>query len=186
MPVTRWLFPILSGLVLGGIVHIISIFALPQLAQNDAYARLSKLGKTNDIVQIPEPTPFDFVLPRLDPAFVFAACMFDLSRGPLEVSIPTTPDLTSVAFYTRQGRVFYSLNDRAAARRSIDLQLMTAPQRAVFTANADVTAADRLIIESPATQGIVFIRGFVREEGARATARKQLSAARCAPLTASR
>lgn len=183
---TRWLFPLLAGLVLGGIVHILSIFALPQLAQNDAYARLSKLGKTNEIVEVPTPTPFESLLPRLDPAFVFAACVFDLSRGPLEVSVPTTPDLTSVAFYTRQGRVFYSLNDRAAARRSIDLQLMTAPQRAVLTANDDATAADRLIIESPTTQGIVFIRGFVRETGARENIRNQLVAAKCGPLSAAR
>ncbi len=179
---TRWLFAVLAGLVLGGIVHILSIFALPSLAQNDAYVRLSKLGKTNEVVEVPAPTPFEALLPRLDPAFVFAACVFDLSHGPLAVSVPVTPDLTSVAFYTRQGRVFYSLNDRAAARGFIDLQLMTPPQRAVLLANDDLTAADRLIIESPAIHGIVFIRAFVREEGARETIRKSMSAARCGPL----
>lgn len=177
---------LLTGLVLGGLVHLLSIFALPQLAQNDAFARLSTFGKTNEIVQVPDPTPFEAVLPRLDPAFVFAACVFDLSRGPLAVTVPTSPDLTSVAFYTRQGRVFYSLNDRAAARRSIDLQLMTAQQRALIPTDEDVTAADRLIIESPAIQGIVFIRAFVREEGARRNVRSLLTAAKCGPLTAAR
>ena len=183
---TRLLFPVLAGLVLGGLVHILSIFALPQLAQNDAYARLSSFGKTNEIVQVPDATPFDSLLPRLDPAFVFAACVFDLSRGPLAISIPTTPDVTSVAFYTRQGRVFYSLNDRAAARRSIDLQLMTGPQRSLFSRDENVTAADLLIIESPATQGIVFIRAFVREEGARKRIRELLTAAKCGLLSAKR
>lgn len=183
---TRLLLPILGGLILGGLVHILSIFALPQLAQNDAYARLSGLGKINEIVQVPDPTPFDFLLPRLDPAFVFAACVFDLSRGPLAVSVPTTPDLTSVAFYTRQGRVFYSLNDRAAARRSIDLQLMTGPQRALLSRDEDLTAADLLIIESPATQGVVFIRALVREEGARKDIRELLAAAKCGPLSVKR
>lgn len=179
---TRFALPILAGLVLGGLVHILSIFALPQLAQNDAYARLSGLGKANEIIQVPEPTPFAATLPRLDPAFVFAACVFDLSRGPLAVSVPTTPDLTSIAFYTRQGRVFYSLNDRAAARRSIDLQLMTAQQRALLPRGEDITAADLLIIESPATQGTVFIRAFVREEGARQNVRNLLNSAKCQPL----
>ncbi|MBK8008450.1 MAG: DUF1254 domain-containing protein [Rhizobiales bacterium] len=178
----RILIPILSGLVLGGLVHVVSIFALPQLAQNDAFARLSALGKVNEIVRLPEPTPFESVLPKLDPAFVFAACVFDLSRGPLSISIPTTPDMTSVAFYTRQGRVFYSLNDRAAARRSIDLQLMTGPQRAILPSNEDVTAADRLIVESPATEGIVFVRAFVREPGAKNAIRALLGGAKCAPL----
>lgn len=182
----RLLLPLLAGLVLGGLVHILSIFALPQLAQDDAYARLARLGKINEIALIPEPTPFDSVLPRLDPAFVFAACIYDLSRGPLAVSVPTTPDLTSVAFYTRQGRVFYSLNDRAAGRRAIDLQLMTAQQRALLPRDEDITAADRLIIESPGTQGIVFIRAFVREEGARAGMRTLLANAKCGPLGTTR
>ena len=182
----RIVLPILAGLALGGLVHILSIFALPQLAQNDAYTRLSKLGKTNEIVQVPDPTPFDALLPRMDPAFVFVACIFDLSRGPLAISVPTSPDMTSVAFYTRQGRVFYSLNDRAAARLSIDLQLMTAQQRALLPPNEDVTAADRLIIESPAIEGTIFIRAFVREEGARQNIRALLSNAKCGPLSAAR
>lgn len=181
----RLMLPVAAGIVLGGLVHILSIFAMPELAQNDAFARLSRLGKTNEIVQIPEPTPFESLLPRLDPAFVYAACVYDLSRGPLAFSVPTTPDLTSIAFYTRQGRVFYSLNDRAAARRSIDLQLMTAQQRALLPGDDDITAADRLIIESPATQGIVFVRAFVREEGARPSLRALLASAKCGPLGAS-
>lgn len=182
----RFLLPIIAGLVLGGLVHIISIFALPPLAQNDAYARLSRLGNVNEMLQIPDPTPFESVLPRLDPSFVFAACVFDLSRGPLAVSVPTTPDLTSVAFYTRRGRVFYSLNDNAAARRLIDLQLMTADQRALLPRDEEITAADRLIIESPAAEGIVFVRAFVREEGARAHLRSLLQLAKCQPLSAAR
>ncbi len=183
---TKIALPVLAGLVLGGLVHILSIFALPQLAQNDAFARLSALGKPNMMLQVPDPTPFESVLPRLDPAFVFAACIFDLTRGPLEMSVPTTPDLTSVAFYTRQGRVFYSLNDRAAARRSIDLQLMTAEQRALLPRNEEITAADRLIIEAPTEKGIAFVRAFVREEGARSNLRALLAGAKCMPLGSAR
>lgn len=182
----RLMLPITAGVVLGGLVHIISIFAMPQLAQSDAFARLSGLGKTNEIVQLPEPTPFESLLPRLDPSFVHAACVYDLSRGPLSFSVPTSPDLTSVAFYTRQGRVFYSLNDRAAARRSIDLQLMTAQQRVLMPADDDITAADRLIIESPATQGIILVRAFVREEGARTNIRALVANAKCGPLSSVR
>jgi uncharacterized membrane protein len=182
--VIRWLLPAGAGLMLGGIVHILSIFAMPHLAQNDAYARLMRLGKLNEIVQVSEPTPFDALLPRMDPALASVACVYDLSRGPLAISVPATPDLTSVAFYTRQGRVFYSLNDRATGLRGIDLQLMTAQQRALLPQNEEITAADRLIIESPGMEGIVYVRAFVREEGARAAMRALLSNAKCGPLAA--
>lgn len=180
----RFLLPAIAGLVLGGGVHILSIFAMPQLAQNDAFARLARLGNINEVIQLPEPTPFQAVLPRMDPAFAFATCVYDLSRGPLSISVPATPDLTSVAFYTRQGRVFYSLNDRAASQRAIDLQLMTAQQRALLPQDSEITSADRLIIESPGLHGIVFIRAFVREEGSRELIRARLKGAKCGPLAA--
>lgn len=178
----RLALPIAAGLVLGGLVHIVSIFAMPQLAQNDAFARLARLGKTNEMIQLADPTPFGAIMPRMDPAIAYASCIYDLSRGPLSVSIPATPDLTSIAFYTRQGRVYYSLNDRAASRRTIDLQLMTAAQRAALPRDEEITAADRLIVEAPGLEGIVFVRAFVREEGARAQIRALLATARCEPL----
>lgn len=176
------LLPIVAGLVLGGAVHLISILAMPRLAQNDAFARLSRLGDVNRVVQIPDPTPFEATLPRMDPATVSTACVYDLSRGPLQVRVPTTPDLTSVAFFTREGRFFYALNDRAANRRAVELQLMTGPQRAALPQDEEITAADRLIVESPTERGIVIIRAFVREPGAKEAIRKLLEGARCAPM----
>lgn len=179
----RLALPIIAGLVLGGLVHLLSIFVMPRLAANDAFARLSRIGKPNNVVQIPDPTPFAAVLPRADPAFLTAACIYDLSRGGLRVRMPTTPDLTTVAFYTRQGRIYYALNDRAANRKSIELQLMTAAQRAALPQDEEITAADRLIVESPSEEGIVLIRALVREPGARDAIRSLLGEANCGPLT---
>ena len=178
----RYWLPLVIGLVLGGVVHIVSIFALPRLAQNDAFTRLSRLGERNQVVQIPDPTPFAAVLPRMDPSTVLAACVYDLTRGPLQLRVPATPDLTSVAFYTQQGRVFSALNDRAANRRAIELQLMTSLQRASLPRDEEITAADRLIVESPSLQGVVLIRAFVREAGARADIRALLANASCKPI----
>ena len=60
---------------------------------------------------------------------------------------------TSVTFYTRKSVAYYAINDRAAGRRSIELDLMTPEQHAEMPEDEDVTAADRLIIESPSTDG---------------------------------
>lgn len=179
----RFALPIIAGLFLGGLVHLVSILAMPRLAGNDAFARLSRLADANRIVQLADPTPFAALLPRMDPAVATAACVYDLSRGALQVRVPATPDLTSVAFFTRHGQIFYALNDRAANRRAIELQLMTSAQRAALPQDEEITAADRLIIESPSERGIVLIRGFVREPGARDAIRALLGEASCGPLT---
>jgi uncharacterized membrane protein len=118
----------------------------------------------------------------MDPAFVHAACRYDLSRNPLRIVIPLAQDYMSVSFYTRHGLPYYALNDRAAAQRTIDLQLMTPAQRAALPEDEEITAADRLIVESPTIEGIVFIRAFVRERGEFDAVAARLAEARCAEM----
>ena len=73
----------------------------------------------------------------------------------------------------------YAINDRAAGRRVIELDLMTSAQRAQMPEDEDVTAADRLIVESPTPTGLIVIRVLAPEPGMMTTARNALNAARC-------
>ena len=41
----RWLFAILGGVLLGGVVHLVSVLALPRVATLDAYSRLEPITK---------------------------------------------------------------------------------------------------------------------------------------------
>jgi uncharacterized membrane protein len=177
------LLPIAIGLVLGGLVHLVTTLALPRLALDDAYARLSQFGPANTLRLVPDPTPFGAAMPRMDPSFAGAVCRYDLSRGALRVRVPVTADYTSVSFYTRHGLAYYGLNDRSAGRRLIELELMTPAQRAALPEDEEITAADRLIVESPTTEGIVYIRALVRERGAREAVRARLNEAICAPVS---
>ncbi len=77
--------PIAVGLVLAGIVHLVSVLIMPNFAERDAYSRLSVIGSTNTVAQIDDPTPFGAVLPATDPAFVTAVCLYDLGDGPLRL-----------------------------------------------------------------------------------------------------
>jgi uncharacterized membrane protein len=179
--VRHYFLPLITGLVLGGIVHILTILAMPQLALDNAFTRLAKLGPANTVQFVPDPTPVEAVLPRTDPAFVTALCRYNLNVGALKLRVPTTTDYTSVSFYTRQGLAFYSLNDHAAGQRTIELQLMTPSQRAALPEDEEITRADRLIVESPTTEGVVLVRAFVREPGIRAKVRERIAAVNCAP-----
>jgi uncharacterized membrane protein len=179
MLVTRWLLWTLAGVILGGIVHLATILALPRTATRDAYARLEAITQINTVTAIPPPTPNEAVLPFMDPAFAVAVCRYDLKNGPMKLTAPVSQAYTSVTFYTRLGVAYYGINDRAAGRRQIELDLMTTPQRDALPEDADVTAADRLIIESPTPTGLIVLRALSPEPSLMPMARASLAQARC-------
>jgi uncharacterized membrane protein len=175
----RWLLWLLGGLLLGGIVHLATVLLLPRTATQDAYTRLSATAPANGIMALPAPTPDDAVLPFMDPAFATAVCRYDLATGPLKLRVPVSQAYTSVSFYSRNGVAYYAINDRAAGRRIIELDLMTARQRADLPEDEEVTAADRLIVEAPTATGLILVRTFGPEPGLMQMARRALAAARC-------
>ena len=170
---------LLGGLLLGGIVHLATVLMLPAMATQDAYARVSAVAPINAVIPIPPPTPEKAVMPFMDPAFAVSVCRYDLARGPLKFSVPISPAYTSVSFYTRSDVAYYAINDRAAGRRVIELDLMTTEQRAALPENEEITAADRLIVTSPTTTGLIVIRALAPEPGLVAAARAALAAAQC-------
>ena len=177
----RWALLVVVGVVLGAIVHLITIMILPRTATQDAYMRLSPVAAVNTVTAVPLPAPDGAVMPFMDPAFASAVCRYDLSNGPLKFSTPVSLAYTSVSFYTRNDIAYYAINDRAAGRRTIELELMTAAQRAEMPEEEDVTAADRLIVESPTVTGLIAIRALAPEPGLMPMARGAVAAARCVP-----
>jgi uncharacterized membrane protein len=173
----------LAGLILGGIVHLATILVLPRTATRDAYARLAAITPVNAVTPIPSPAPGTAVLPFMDPAFAVAVCRYDLATGPMKLTAPVSQAYTSVTFYTRRGVAYYGINDRAAGRRNIDLFLMTVPQHEAMPEDAEVTAADRLIIESPSITGLIVLRALSPEPGLMPMAQASVGAARCTTQT---
>jgi uncharacterized membrane protein len=160
-------------------VHLGTVLMLPAMATQDAYARVSAVAPLNAVIPIPPPTPEKAVMPFMDPAFAVSVCRYDLSRGPLKFSVPISPAYTSVSFYTRSDVAYYAINDRAAGRRVIELDLMTSEQRAALPENEEITAADRLIVTSPTSTGLIVIRALAPEAGLVPAARAALAAAQC-------
>lgn len=177
--IVRWALLILGGVLLGGIVHLATVIILPRTATQDAYARLSLIAPVNTVVALPAPTPEKAVMPFMDPAFASAVCRYDLSQGPLKLTVPVSPGYTSVSFYTRYDVAYYAINDRAAGRRIIELDLMTTAQHDQVPEDEEVTAADRLIVESPTLTGLIAIRALAPEPGLMRVAENTVAASKC-------
>jgi uncharacterized membrane protein len=178
----RWLLWLLAGAFLGGVVHLMTILILPWLASQDAYARLSELGPVNTFAPLPAPTAQSAIMPFMDPSFAAVVCRYDLSNGPVKLTAPISAAYTSVSFYTRRGVAYYAINDRAAGRRTIELELMTTAQRAELQEDEEVTAADRLIVESPSETGLILVRALAPEPSLMSVAQGALATTKCEQL----
>lgn len=175
----RWLLLLLGGALLGCVVHLATVIILPRTATQDAYARLTPIAPVNTVVALPIPSPEKAIMPFMDPAFASAVCRYDLSEGPLKLTVPVSPAYTSVSFYTRYDVAYYAINDRAAGRRVIELDLMTAAQHEQVPEDEEITAADRLIVESPTPTGMIAIRAMAPEPGLMPVAQSAVAASRC-------
>src|SRR5688572_15067212 len=105
----RWLLWLLSGALLGGIVHLVTVLTLPNTATQDAYSRLTPIAPVNTVAAVPQPTGQNELMPYMDPAFAAAVCRYDLAEGPLKLTAPVSPAYTSVSFYTRRGVAYYAI-----------------------------------------------------------------------------
>ena len=175
----RLLFTIVTGVVLGAIVHLVSVLALPRIASQDAYSRLTPTTKLNAVTQLLPADPSYTLMPYMDPAFAVAVCRYDLSGGPLKLTVPVSQAYTSVSFYTRNEVAYYAINDRSAGKKVIELDLMTEAQHNELPEDEDVTAADRLIIDSPSTTGLIVMKALAPEPGLMVQAQATLAASSC-------
>jgi uncharacterized membrane protein len=177
--VIRLLLTVIAGILLGGVVHLVSVLALPRIASQDAYSRLTPITRLNAVTTLPLADPGNTLMPFMDPAFATAICRYDLSGGPLKLAVPVTQSYTSVSFYTRSDVAYYAINDRSAGRKVIELSLMTEAQHADLPEDEDITAADRLIIDSPSTTGLIVLKALAAEPGLMPQAQASLAAASC-------
>jgi uncharacterized membrane protein len=175
----RLAFAIAAGVLLGLVVHLVSVLALPRIASEDAYSRLTPLTKLNAVTPLPVADPTNTLMPYLDPAFAVAICRYDLSSGPLKLKVPVSQAYTSVSFYTRNELAYYAINDRSAGKKVIELDLMTEAQHSDLPEEEDVTSADRLIIDSPTATGLIVLKALAPEPGLMAQAQTSLAASSC-------
>ena len=175
----RLLFTVVAGVLLGAVVHLVSVLALPRIATQDAYSRLTPTTKLNAVTQLPPAEPGNNLMPYLDPAFAIAVCRYDLSSGPLKLTVPVSQAYTSVSFYTRNELAYYAINDRSAGKKVIELDLMTEAQHNDLPEDEEITSADRLIIDSPSVTGLIVLKALAPEPGLMPQAQASLAASSC-------
>ena len=171
---------ILGALLLGGIVHLSTVLAMPH--GRDAgrlFAALAASRRSTPWCRSRRRPRQDATMPFMDPAFAVAVCRYDLSAGTLKLQCAAEPSLHLGDVLHAQQRGL--LRDQRPRRRPARDRPRPddAEQHAQVPEEEDVTAADRLIIESPTQSGLIVLRALAPEPSLMAMARRALAGAQC-------
>jgi uncharacterized membrane protein len=181
----RFLFATLCGLVLAGLVHIVTVLAIPTLSESDALTR----SGTSESLDHPQriytlstgdnPAPAEAWLPIPDPSVAVGVCAYNLDDGPMRVSARTGPQMLSLAVHGRRG-AFYAVTDQAAVRGALDLVILTRAQYDEALANEDENEPSRDVrIVAPERQGYVVVRVIAALPSQRPAANDAVQAVSC-------
>ena len=173
------LFWIATVTVLSAIVHIITILLIPYFALHDAGHLLFERQKTAQLQLLPPELSLRLIE---DPALVASACTYNLDEGPLRIiAKPQAQEFMSIAFYQGGGTAFFAVTDRAAAKGTINILLVTPKQLQLIEAEDDPDEpVQELRLLSPASTGFVLVRSLVQRPGERAEAEKRVMDVGCA------
>ena len=124
----------LAVLLIAGIVHIVSLLAMPWWLDGDAYAVLTRFDR-EPLKTVVAAAAAKTVFPYRDPALATAFCLYDLASGPVRVSLDVAAaEFGAVSVHDRRGQPVYVLTNRSASQGVVTLVLMTGAQAAAAEA----------------------------------------------------
>jgi uncharacterized membrane protein len=177
-----WVLLVLATACVAGIVHIVSILAIPRLVESDPFTRLSALVTPARMQLLPRPAPGSRLLPFSDPAVVRGVCLFDLSKQPLRVvGTNDSERLLTLSFRTRDGHVFFSMTDQAAVRGELNILVVSPSQleEVEATSSADEEPSQELRLVAPSLQGIILVDALSALPGEWGRAEERVMSIKC-------
>jgi uncharacterized membrane protein len=169
---------VLGGLLLAGLVHVVAVLLVPEMAPRDAVSRIHDVVPTGEVTAIPADGS---VLPDLDPYFVHAACTFDVSAGPIEVTGAMPDTLWTFAVVSKTGGIVTSLERSASVDNRLDVVVgRPGPIEQLRLSRAATLSPGTSFAAVPDDLGFVLIRAFAPEGAARETFGAALAKLDCA------
>lgn len=175
------LVAIAAGLVGAAILHIVIILAIPQFSTRDAWSKVSRLGEAGQFYPLAN-EPNDSGLYNHDPYLRSAICIFDAGDAPVRITADGALPFWSLAVYDRHSNELYSMNDRSAVERQVDVTLATPLQMIALRRRTPETLTGSILVEVPKPNGFIVLRTIAEDRTFESIARDFLAGASCAPV----
>lgn len=171
---------VVGALLLGGILHILAVFAVPVMSSGNAFHKLRDTLPLNRMVLVPPATPTAQLLPFMAPATLYAICRYDLTEGPVTVTAALAEAGWALSLHTPQGDNFYVMPAQQLRRPEVSLLVVPGGDRVPeFVPAASRVGAQGNQIASPANEGLIVVRAPLRGLAWRSEAEALLNRSSC-------
>jgi len=176
--IVLWL---LGGVLLGGVIHIVTILTLPLLAEETAWTRVAALEADNRMLILPPVLPGEPNPLRLDPELAYGLCRVDLREGPAYLSGVLPDAFWSLAIFNPAGIVTYSTTNRDGIGQTLEVGIFNAAQTRLLAQQQLDIAEGLLVVESRSDDLFVLVRLAPPHAAMRARFEAELSEVECGP-----
>lgn len=176
----RVFYLLLCGLFLAGIVHITIILLIPHLGSKDVANRIASLESINSFELIGDGRKIGIA--NSDPYFQLAVCKFDLTTNAIQIVGAPTTVFWSASIFDDRGRVVYSLSNRTAIERALQLIVLTPVQIAILRQSQPEEIDTSIIVETNSPTGFVLLRILQNDPTRASETKKLLETAQCLPF----
>ena len=173
----RLLYIVLSGIAGAALLHIVIILAIPAYAERDVWKKINALGPTEFFHILPQDRPGG--LTSANPFIRTAVCRFDISQEPVRVTASGLAYYWSLAIFDPGANEIYSMNDRTATEKKLDIAVVTPLQMIGYRKSLPDTLADSVLIEFPGSTGYLVLHTVTPDPSWDAIVREFLSSALC-------
>ena len=173
----RLIYILLSGIAGAALLHIIIILAIPAYAERDAWTKINALGPTEFFHILPMDKPGG--LTSANPFIRTAVCRFDIAEKPVRITASGLAYYWSLAIFDPGANEVYSMNDRTATDKKLDIAVVTPLQMIGYRKSLPETLTDSVLIEFPGTTGYLVLRTVTPDASWELIVREFLSSAVC-------
>ena len=179
----RYLYLLICGIILAGIIHISIILLIPNYGSRDAWNIISTRSEMWVFRKFLDNEVGAQTLEDTDPYFRMGACTFNLNEAGLRFTGGTSSNFWSASVFDQDGTVIYSLNNRTAIDERLDLVVLNPVQMVVLREAPPQDIERSVVVEAEIENGFVVLRQFQAGIYDKATVEIFLDNATCEKFT---
>lgn len=177
----RVILAILTGLVGAALLHLVIILSLPRFSERDAHSRVLNEGPEFQFHAIGKKMD-QAGLALQDPYLETAVCAFDITDQPVRFTSANGVPFWSFATFDSASNETFSINDRTAADRMLDVIVATPVQATALRKALASSQVQPIIVETAQLEGYGVLRALVPQKSFRTAAQEFLAKADCSPM----